>query len=238
MRGVGGVPAADHDHRVGRAGEIRSGGLAERRGLADGIHELDLARPVVDGIDDSVQGRFREGRLDDDAHAVAEGCVRHVLESGDDVRARGVAQGGDNLGMTGLAHDDDLVPIAPQPLHLDVDALDERTGRIDHLRADLPCALLLMRGDPMRPQDQGSSRRIIDARDDMSAHGFEAGDHAGIVDEGAEGEDFPFEGIDGVPRELECALDAIACTRMLRDPDLGHGYIFPGCSARRRSRSS
>ena len=144
-----------------------------------------------------------------------------------------------DLGVTRLAHDDDLVACGAQALSGNVDLLDVGTGRVKHGETALARFVLDGRSHAMGTDDDGAGRDVLKAIRHLNTGLLELVHHAGVVDERAQGVNGRQCIRAGAMRELERALDAVAHAGVPGDLYArGHGYFLPGCSACRASRSS
>ncbi len=77
--GVRAVSSANHQHHVHPAGDVRRLSLADGRGLANGVSDIELQAPGGEDRAQAVEPLRRDGRLRDDERLALDGHCRGVL---------------------------------------------------------------------------------------------------------------------------------------------------------------
>ncbi len=100
-----------------------------------------------------------------------------------------MAQNTLDLGMPGLAHDEQLVALANKFLGCKMDFLDVGARGVDDIEAT--CARLIdhLGNDAVGSDDDGAAPCLIEGIREVYALSFELSDHDRVVDQGAEGMD-------------------------------------------------
>ncbi len=89
-----------------------------------------------------------------------------------------------DLGMAGMADQDDLAALIGVALALDMDLGDERAGRVDHRQPALGGPLLDRAGDAVGAEDRDAARRdLVDLVDEMRSFGAQPLDDVAVVDD-------------------------------------------------------
>src|SRR4029077_16597543 len=106
-----------------------------------------------------------------------------LFRSGDQMHPAGdPAHRALDLGVAGMADQDDLAPLIGVALAFDMYLGDQRAGRVDNRQAALSGALLDLAGDAMGAEDRHRTRRdLIDLVDELGTLGAQPLDDMAIV---------------------------------------------------------
>ena len=185
--GVRAVGGADDEDDVDIERQLARGVLAVLRRVADvlGIGADDGGEALAQRIDDRAGVVDAERRLGDEGELgrVAHGEVGDFLGAGDEMDlAVDPPHGAFDLGMPGMADEDDLAPLIGIALPLAVHLGDQRAGGVDHRQVAPGGGVLDRAGDAMGAEDGDAARGdLVEFVDEMRAFGAQPLHHMAVV---------------------------------------------------------
>ena len=150
-----------------------------------------VSGPTIDGkprlqrLDHGARVVDAERRLGDEGELVRVGDLQagHLLGARDQMHPPGdAAHRAFDLGMAGMADQDDLAPLIGIALALDMDLRDQRAGRVDDRQPALAGAPLDLARHAVRAEDRHRARRhLVDLVDKAGALGAQPLDDMPVV---------------------------------------------------------
>ncbi len=219
--GIRAVRGADDEDDVDDFRQFAGGTLTVLRRVADvlGVGADDRGKARLQGVDHRAGVVDAQRRLGDESQlvGVADRQALDLVRLGDEMDAAAdAAHRALDLGVAGMADQDDFAALIGVALPLAMDLGDERAGRVDDGEAAVLGRRLDGAGDAVRAEDGDAARRdLVELVDELGALGAQTLDDVAVVHDFVADIDRRAVLLERPLDDLDGALDAGAKTSWL-----------------------